>query len=92
MPRDKAPRPSSCRKYSGGVAACRDGGSAPIFMKRGRPAGQPLIAKANDRPAQRLENWKLRRAFLRPYFLRSTTRLSRVRKPAALSGDRSAGS
>ena len=41
---------------------------------------------------QRLENWKLRRALARPYFLRSTTRLSRVRKPAALSGPRRAGS
>ncbi len=30
---------------------------------------------------QRLENWKLRRALALPYFLRSTTRLSRVRKP-----------
>ena len=28
-----------------------------------------------------MENWKRRRAPARPYFLRSTTRLSRVRKP-----------
>ncbi len=33
---------------------------------------------------QRFENWKLRRAFLRPYFFRSTMRLSRVRKPPSL--------
>jgi hypothetical protein len=33
---------------------------------------------------QRFENWKLRRALARPYFLRSTVRLSRVRKPACL--------
>lgn len=41
---------------------------------------------------QRFENWKLRRAFALPYFLRSTTRLSRVRKPAAFSGERRLGS
>ena len=35
--------------------------------------------------AQRLENWKLRRAFALPYFLRSTTRESRVRKPPCFS-------
>ena len=38
-----------------------------------------------------MENWKLRRALARPYFLRSTTRLSRVRKPAALTVERSTG-
>jgi hypothetical protein len=32
-----------------------------------------------------LENWKLRRALARPYFLRSTTRESRVRKPPCFS-------
>ena len=37
---------------------------------------------------QRLENWKLLRALALPYFLRSTTRLSRVRKPAAFSAVR----
>ena len=41
---------------------------------------------------QRFENWKLFRAFARPYFFRSTTRLSRVRKPAAFSAPRSDGS
>ncbi len=41
---------------------------------------------------QRFENWKLRRALARPYFLRSTARGSRVRKPAAFTGARSAGS
>ena len=41
---------------------------------------------------QRFENWKLRRALALPYFLRSTTRLSRVRKPCALSAGRSPGS
>jgi hypothetical protein len=41
---------------------------------------------------QRLENWKLRRALALPYFLRSTTRLSRVRKPPRLSTPRKSGS
>ena len=39
-----------------------------------------------------MENWKERRALARPYFLRSTTRLSRVRKPPFLSTTRSSGS
>ena len=41
---------------------------------------------------QRLENWKLRRALARPYFLRSTARLSRVRNPTCFSTGRSFGS
>jgi hypothetical protein len=41
---------------------------------------------------QRLENWKERRALRRPYFLRSTVRESRVRKPPFLSTPRSSGS
>ena len=40
----------------------------------------------------RLLNWKLRRALALPYFLRSTTRLSRVRKPASFSTPRRSGS
>ena len=40
----------------------------------------------------RFENWKLRRALARPYFLRSTARLSRVRKPPFLSTGRRSGS
>ncbi len=44
---------------------------------------------AND---QRLENWNERRALARPYFLRSTTRESRVRKPPRLSAPRKSGS
>ena len=42
--------------------------------------------------AYRLLNWKLRRAFALPYFLRSTTRLSRVRNPAVLRIGRKSGS
>src|SRR5690242_16723288 len=41
---------------------------------------------------QRFENWKERRALALPYFLRSTTRESRVRKPPFLRTLRSSGS
>src|SRR5690606_8037830 len=55
-----------------------------------RPArGGPSEQSGKD---QRLENWKERRALARPYFLRSTTRLSRVRNPPFLSTPRSSGS
>ncbi len=49
--------------------------------KKGALAGALIRNRVSERRNQRLENWKLRRAFRRPYFLRSTTRLSRVRKP-----------
>src|SRR5262249_38221276 len=42
--------------------------------------------------SQRLENWKRRRAPARPYFLRSTTRLSRVGRPLVFMALRRAGS
>jgi hypothetical protein len=46
--------------------------------KKGAPQDALLMRGSSCRD-QRLENWKLRRAFALPYFLRSTTRLSRVR-------------
>src|SRR5690606_7361866 len=58
--------------------------------KRATPPDRPSVRRR--RKNQRFENWKLFRALARPYFLRSTTRLSRVRKPAALTIGRSAGS
>ena len=45
-----------------------------------------------ENPGQRLLYWGALRAFLRPYFLRSMTRGSRVRKPAFFSGGRSSES
>ena len=48
--------------------------SVPNFSTGSRP-----------RPDQRLEYWGALRAFLRPYFLDSFSRGSRVRKPARLS-------
>src|SRR5213083_1577893 len=65
------------------------------------PASQKIEGRTRVRPSlqgrdcaerQRLENWKLRRALALPYFLRSTTRLSRVRKPPRLSTPRRSGS
>jgi hypothetical protein len=61
------------------------------WTKKGRPVAGPPHFLAGS-PDQRFENWKLRRALARPYFLRSTTRGSRVRNPAALTCGRSAGS
>jgi hypothetical protein len=59
--------------------------------QKGHPDGYPFRMRIWVR-GYRFENWKLRRALARPYFLRSTTRLSRVRKPPALSAGRSPGS
>src|ERR1043166_5620743 len=53
-----------------------------------RPSSEIVCCEAD----QRFENWNERRALARPYFLRSTTRLSRVRKPPRLSTERSSGS
>jgi hypothetical protein len=67
-----------------------------------RGLGQECIKKKGGRSrpfrlqpeqtAQRLENWKLARALRWPYFLRSTTRESRVRKPSFLSAGLRSGS
>ena len=43
------------------------------------------VQAVDDFLAIRLENWKLLRAFLWPYFLRSTIRASRVSKPLSRS-------
>src|SRR5262249_48931503 len=53
--------------------------------------GRPLISHPAN-PYHRFENWNDRRALALPYFLRSTTRLSRVRKPPRLSTLRNSGS
>ena len=53
--------------------------------------GDAVAAIRRD-AAQRFENWNDRRALALPYFLRSTTRESRVRKPPCLSTPRNSGS
>ena len=50
------------------------------FKRKRRPVAALILEKSFVK-AQRFENWKLRRAFFLPYFLRSTTRGSRVKKP-----------
>src|SRR5215203_1258190 len=56
----------------------------PLNCNRGT-VGQRLLD-------QRLENWNERRALALPYFLRSTTRGSRVRNPPRLRTGRRSGS
>src|SRR5271156_1451564 len=71
----------------------RDGRScarASRSEKRGRFA--PVFYCNPIKADQRFENWNERRAFALPYFLRSTTRESRVRKPPCLSTPRNSGS
>src|SRR5204862_4473410 len=46
--------------------------------------GDRNLQDFGPRGFQRFENWKLRRALRWPYFLRSTMRSSRVRKPPSL--------
>ena len=64
-------------------------GQDSLQMKNAAPKDRVFREPAAD---QRFENWNDRRALALPYFLRSTTRESRVRKPAAFSGARSDGS
>src|SRR5580693_7988697 len=52
----------------------------------------PRYARPRNDGDYRFENWKLRRALALPYFLRSTTRESRVTKPPRLRTLRSSGS
>src|SRR5512141_510595 len=65
---------------------------ATILPKKEGAPKRSLRIDSDFRADQRLENWNDRRALARPYFLRSTTRLSRVRKPPRLSTLRSSGS
>jgi hypothetical protein len=64
----------------------------PSQQKRATEPAALLLAVPKTLLDQRLENWKLLRALALPYFFRSTTRLSRVRKPAAFRAPRRAGS
>ncbi len=88
------------------VARCRRG--PDLSLRAAGPAGgQPIWScpaglrawgsktgglERNRDKYQRFENWKLRRALGRPYFLRSTVRGSRVRKPPGLRAARKPGS
>ena len=61
-------------------------------QKRAATLVATLVSFRPWKLVQRLLNWKLRRAFILPYFLRSTARESRVRKPAIFRMPRSSGS
>jgi hypothetical protein len=63
------------------------------FRKKEKPGVRRPARGFEPAPRdQRFENWKLRRALRLPYFLRSTTRESRVRKPSFFKDARSSGS
>src|SRR5216683_3124084 len=85
-----------------GVTLCSPSGIAFAMLHlQPRPIGarcapQRSAARAPKREPSvgslyRFENWKRLRAPGRPYFLRSTTRASRVRKPAFFSAGRKSG-
>ena len=62
--------------------------SLPDHNPQTKRAARAALPRSDRNFAYRFENWKLRRAFFLPYFLRSTTRGSRVRKPSFLSAGR----
>jgi hypothetical protein len=77
----------------GGCARCLNLSTICEWQNSGLHFCRPLLSLDNSKPPdQRFENWKLRRALGLPYFLRSTVRGSRVRKPPGLSAARSVGS
>ena len=83
------PRTNSLYTHRPGVA---QGGLAHFSPPRRTGAGRPRRRRTGAEPdagprSQRFENWKLRRALRLPYFLRSTTRASRVRKPPCLRSE-----
>src|SRR5262249_27132710 len=82
-----AQRRRDCRERTGTLLAP----TASLRIPR-RPCPRQGKPPAANGAAQRLENWNERRALARPYFLRSTTRGSRVRKPPRLSTARRSGS
>src|SRR3954466_11511617 len=65
---------------------------APFVASKRKSAPEGALLNSAKKIRQRLENWNERRAFARPYFLRSTTRLSRVKKPPRFSAPRRSGS
>ncbi len=74
------------RKTGHGRRLDRENGTSHAARRRVAPA------TPSRRADQRLENWNERRALALPYFLRSTTRESRVRKPPCLRAPRRSGS
>lgn len=82
LPRNPAHRrpPTAC-------SHCADPKTTKARHGRAFEAGAPANRDATNAMDQRLENWVARRALCRPTFLRSTSRASRVMKPALRSSD-----
>src|ERR1700687_2935487 len=76
---------SPSRRHIHAAIGRRGGETRAAQRKRGEQRARPPVICLQRMTGQRLENWKDRRALARPYFLRSTTRESRVRKPLLLS-------
>src|SRR5712692_1759134 len=70
----------------------RAGRSVPKRQREKRAERRAFASSIDRKCGQRFENWNERRALALPYFLRSTTRGSRVRKPPRLSAPRRSGS
>jgi hypothetical protein len=83
---------------SSAMPACNQEAIEPDSVSPIKQIGGREAADCNSeivsfgRADQRFENWNERRALARPYFLRSTTRGSRVRNPPRFKTLRRSGS
>lgn len=81
------PRNTAHRRPPTAGSHCADPKTTKARHGRAFEAGAPANRDATNAMDQRLENWVARRALCRPTFLRSTSRASRVMKPALRSSD-----
>ncbi len=81
------PRNTAHRRPPTAGSHCADRKTTKARHGRAFEAGAPANRDATNAIDQRLENWVARRALCRPTFLRSTSRASRVMKPALRSSD-----
>ncbi len=81
------PRNTAHRRPPTAGSHCADPKTTKARHCRAFEAGAPANRDATNAMDQRLENWVARRALCRPTFLRSTSRASRVMKPALRSSD-----
>lgn len=81
------PRNPAHRRPPTAGSHCADPRTTKARHNRAFEAGAPANRDATNAMDQRLENWVARRALCRPTFLRSTSRASRVMKPALRSSD-----
>ncbi len=85
--KENLPRNPAHRRLPIAGAHCADPKTTKARHGRAFEAGTPANRDATNAMDQRLENWVARRALCRPTFLRSTSRASRVMKPALRSSD-----